>query len=204
MAKKKFTTTITGVALPHWDQQAQRLSLTRNQLIEAIVTGYFLKHLQLSKTEVDAFWNGLPRKGTSNLTTEFRNKHKGLPLPISITALEFFYQVALIPAVSFSTQNNANFFKGADFMFYYAFGDFRGSSIDNYLNTVNVTPITLGPTSSTNREYFYIAREQGFKHKTRKSNLFDRLCSLLSIPTCDCIRLHYSQMKRFADAIEQL
>ncbi len=125
-----------------WDMSAQMLNMTRNGYIVGLANRDFLqKNHPLTIEQLTDLWNRLPQKSFSNYTNDFKTKHIGLPENISRYILRFFYETLFIPNLFISTNQNANFYlkNKQNFFCFYAQGDYRNLSIDDYSESLYIT-----------------------------------------------------------------
>ena len=201
--KKSFSINTTDSELSLWDSQAQELNMTRNGYISYLANYNYLQgNRPLTIEQLTILWNRLPQKSFSNYTNDFKNKHIGLPENISRYILRFFYDTLSIPNLFISTNQNANFYlkNKQNFFCFYAQGDYKNISVDNYLESLKVTSQLIGPIKGNPNEYVYFARMQSFKHPSVISPYFDSICKQLSLPSVDCVKTHYTCLNSIAVA----
>lgn len=190
-----------------WDMSAQMLNMTRNGYIVGLANRDFLqKNHPLTIEQLTDLWNRLPQKSFSNYTNDFKTKHIGLPENISRYILRFFYETLFIPNLFISTNQNANFYLNnkQHFFCFYAQGDYRNLSIDDYSESLKITSQLIGPDKKDSKEYVYFAKMQSFKHTSVISPYFDSICNQLSLPNTDYIKVHYTYLNSMLVAFKNV
>lgn len=164
----KKTTTI-NIELPIWDfldREAQRLSISRNDLIE-VYTILKIAEQQPASLNVADFVRCFPLKKRGNASPAFRSAILELTPQDAWTLVVFFSSLNLIPDMEVSIHRLSNLWKRGELISYFAYGQQIARQniqdlIDKQNQLNNVAQMTN--QSSSNGNSFYFSCLQQLKH----------------------------------------
>lgn len=196
--RKQITSNQICVITSKIDEEAKTLHLSRNSLIETILTTNLLSSkISFSSDELDTLIHDFHTRSDNKITREFLNMFEKLPLNTKLEAVKFFYNLNLMPQIMYSCKKQANFYKRdtKEFLFYYGVLNMKEIDIDEFVSSLKIDVKTLGKVAPSN-EYIFIGRMQQFKHQSVFSSQFYNICEKLGISNCDCIKIHYSKIDK--------
>lgn len=204
--RKQITSNQICVITNKIDEEAKRLHLSRNSLIETILTTNLLgSKISFSSDELDTLIHDYHTRSDNKITREFLNMFTMLPLNTKLEAVKFFYNLNLMPQIMYSCKKQANFYERdtKEFLFYYGVLNMKEIDIDEFVNSLKIDVKTLGKAAPSN-EYIFIGRMQQFKHQSVLSSQFYNICDKLGIPKCDCIKIHYSKIDKLLCVLKSM
>ena len=122
--KKTTTINIEKPILDFLDAEARRLSISRNELLEAHTILYHAKcGMPSSTAQIQDFVDSFPLKKRGNTSPNFRSTIKGLTTADSWTLAIFYTALNLIEGMEVSISRFSNIWKHGDTVAYFCYGD---------------------------------------------------------------------------------
>ncbi len=140
--KKSTSVNLQSSILNFLEQEAEFLSISRNELIETLTILHMEQQkISLAVSEIDDFIDSFPLKNRGNSSQKFRPAIHMLPPKDAWTLVVFFSALNLIPDVEVSVNRFSNIWKRNDPICYFAYGSTIARQsiqtlIDKQINTV--------------------------------------------------------------------
>lgn len=209
--KKQIATNCSSAFINAINHFAKDIELSRNAYIEttAILECFKEDRYNFTEQELDELWDDFPSKSNCKIAREFIQLHKKLPRDVKQEAIKFFYNINLISNIRFSTLKQANVYlttpnEKDEFLFYYGIIDMKDYDIQYYIEKLKISVETYGKENGNSNEYIYLGNMQQYKHLTKISLLFPRICEELHVTNCECIKVHYLCLEKILNVLKKL
>lgn len=188
------------------DEIAKTNQLTRNNCIEIATTLSVLNinKDKLTDSDIDNIWSKIITKSNCTARKEFKDLHKNLSREVKIEILKLFYNINMMENIRYSAMKQVNFYKGEEYLFYYAILDMYNKDIDEYINNIGIDVEILGEPNDDSSKYIYLGKRRYFTRKDQESKVFDTICKKLKINSCECIKLHYKNLDKLLQIIDEI
>lgn len=203
MIRNQITITMPNEMIKSIDEVSKKCEITRSNFVEISSTLKIVD--KLDNDEVNELFLSLITKTSCNVRKQFKKLHCNLPLEVKKECLKLFYEANLIPKISYSGVKQANFYKGYEFLFYYAILDMKNIDIDEYINGLkSVKKEVVGKEDAPSNEYIYLGRELYFNRSDYLANHFKDICSKLGKESCDIIKIHYTEINKLIEILKNI
>lgn len=122
--KKTTSVNLETTVLDFLEQEVQRLSISRNDLIETLVILHVAQQkILLAPPQIEGFIDSFPFKKRGNASQNFRATIRALPSQDAWTLVTFFSALNLIEDVEVSVNRFSNLWKRGETICYFAYGN---------------------------------------------------------------------------------
>ncbi|MEH7094875.1 hypothetical protein [Neobacillus vireti] len=204
--RSQITTKMPSKIITAIDIIAARCEISRSNFLEINSTLSILnnKICPLKDTDLNEIISALITKSSCSVRKEFKELHQRLSLDVKKEIVKFFYEANLIEHIRYSCVKQANFYKGENYLFYYAILDMKNTDINVFVNDLDLPMQIIGLSNAPSSEYVFLGKRRYFTRKDQESNEFNKICNLLGVPSCEVIKIHYKDLNKLTVALKSL